>query len=193
MQKRFNTTGRPLRIIEKKLKSYFRGKCIDIGADNGRHLFLMPKGSIGLDHYTDYFEDYTKAGFEGVQCDLNQGILPFKDNDFDTILFSHCLEHIEMPNRIIKEVFRILKSGGTLIVGVPNVYCIHTDFYGPKWDYHINVYDGKALKKLLSKNRFKVMKRFCNFPLGNWFMYALFNYTPLKYFWDDIFFVCKKP
>lgn len=43
-----------------------------------------------------------------------------KDNEFDCILFLETIEHVDNPNRFLKEFYRILKAGGCLIVSTPN-------------------------------------------------------------------------
>ena len=52
--------------------------------------------------------------------------LPYKDNEIDEIFSSHTLEHVAKLQVIptLKEWFRVLKSGGKLILRVPDlVWC----------------------------------------------------------------------
>ncbi|MFH1848912.1 MAG: class I SAM-dependent methyltransferase [archaeon] len=174
------------------LKGHFVGKGLDIGADNGRHLYLMPKGSVGLDFYTDYFKEFETKGYQTAKVDLDKGPLPFNGGDFDFVLCSHTLEHVQRPNTLVKDIYRILKKRGKLIIGVPNALCIHTDFYSKRWPFHINVYDGVTLKKLLLKEGFRIKRRYCNFPTTSLLAFIIFNYSPLKYVWNDIFYLCEK-
>ncbi len=46
--------------------------------------------------------------------------LPFKNNTFDTVLFFAVLEHLKNRERAITEVYRVLKTGGKLLLSVPN-------------------------------------------------------------------------
>ena len=48
-------------------------------------------------------------------------LLPFPDEYFDGILFSEGIEHLDAQVVCLKEMARILKSGGLLIVTTPNV------------------------------------------------------------------------
>ena len=43
----------------------------------------------------------------------------FNNEIFDMILMLEVLEHVENPLNVSKEVFRVLKKGGTLIAQVP--------------------------------------------------------------------------
>ena len=45
--------------------------------------------------------------------------LPLNDNSFDLIFCNHVLEHIEEDAKAMKELFRVLKRGGTAILQVP--------------------------------------------------------------------------
>src|SRR5690606_30324446 len=45
--------------------------------------------------------------------------LPFDDNSFDFILCNHVLEHIPDDEKAMRELYRILKSGGTGIFQIP--------------------------------------------------------------------------
>ena len=45
---------------------------------------------------------------------------PAEDDCFDVIFFNHVLEHIPDDVAALREVRRILKPGGLLVLGVPN-------------------------------------------------------------------------
>ena len=62
-----------------------------------------------------------------VGMDLDQGdargsvyALPFKDESFDTVLFSEVIEHLRRPWAAIVEIRRVLKTGGRIIMLFPN-------------------------------------------------------------------------
>ncbi len=65
--------------------------------------------------------DYTTADLYSPIVDVKADILklPFEDNQFDIIFCNHVLEHIEDDAKAIKELFRVMKSGGMGIFQVP--------------------------------------------------------------------------
>lgn len=62
--------------------------------------------------------------------------LPFKDNSVDSIICDNVLEHIKNPEKVVMEMRRVLKHGGTVYIGVPFIIQYHSspdDFY--RWTY----------------------------------------------------------
>lgn len=64
--------------------------------------------------------DWNKEAKPDIIHDLNAIPYPFSADEFDEILASHILEHLDKPFEIMKELHRILKPGGKLIVKVPH-------------------------------------------------------------------------
>lgn len=64
--------------------------------------------------------------------------IPVKNNSFDVVICSELLEHVREPTLILKEAYRILKSGGVLLICVPFLFRIHSDpyDYGRYTDYY---------------------------------------------------------
>jgi SAM-dependent methyltransferase len=60
---------------------------------------------------------------EGFTCDCVDMTLtlPYEDNCFDGILCSEGIEHIDNQIFLLRELYRILKPGGILIVTTPNI------------------------------------------------------------------------
>lgn len=48
--------------------------------------------------------------------------LPFPDNTFDAVLSIEVIEHVKSPNLMLKEIERVLKREGFLIITTPNKY-----------------------------------------------------------------------
>lgn len=71
--------------------------------------------------------DLLKERCRGVGIELRSGNLerepiPFDDDSFDVVIFTEVLEHVfAPPSDILREVRRILKPAGKLILSVPNI------------------------------------------------------------------------
>lgn len=52
--------------------------------------------------------------------DLNQYPWPFPDNRFEEVRLSHVLEHLEDPDRVVREAHRICRAGGSVLVITPH-------------------------------------------------------------------------
>ncbi len=105
------------------------------------------------------------------------GILPWKDNEVDEIIFFHAIEHIEAKYHplILDEFWRILKPEGILILGYPEFsicakywldnYCGKREFWAacifgrqcdPK-DFHVSLMHTPSLKEILRQCGFKML------------------------------------
>ena len=72
--------------------------------------------------------------------------LPFPDNKFDVVFACHSFEHTERPTATLREINRVLKKGGIMVLVTPN-YCRH-HVLGSDFD-HINVLTEWQLQRLL--------------------------------------------
>ncbi len=60
------------------------------------------------------------AGVIWECADLNNGLLGIRSDAFDLVVAAEVIEHLENPRGVARELYRILKSGGTLILTTPN-------------------------------------------------------------------------
>jgi len=87
--------------------------------------------------------------------------LPFKDSSFDRIICSEVLEHLTDDEQGIRELVRVLKDGGALVVTVPTYlselmyWTISKDYYGFPGG-HIRRYKTGELLTALRRNQLRV-------------------------------------
>ena len=97
--------------------------CLDIGADNGVISYLLRQRG-GEWHSADLDGRTVKAIRDLVGTNVHQidgGRTPWDHATFDVVVIVDFLEHIHTDREFARELRRILKPGGTLIVNVPRI------------------------------------------------------------------------
>jgi ubiquinone/menaquinone biosynthesis C-methylase UbiE len=61
--------------------------------------------------------------------------IPLRKNTVDIALISEVLEHVEKPREVIREVSRVLKQDGTIIVTNPNPFWAPIQYFAEKVKY----------------------------------------------------------
>ena len=148
------------------------GHVLDVGCGTKPYENLFSGESYtGLEIESDYSRTHSKADFfyDGL-------IIPFDSESFDGVLCNQVFEHVFNPIDFIKEINRILKIGGSLVISVPFV-----------WDEHEQPYDyarysSFGLKYILQENGFELIefKKSNNglevvFQLINAYLYKILN------------------
>lgn len=90
--------------------------------------------------------------------------LPYKNNTFHIVFCKSVLEHQYYPEKLIKEVYRILAPGGKFIVLVPDLDSLGTGFWV---DFtHRTPFTIESLKDILEIHNFRVLwcKKFVQLP-----------------------------
>ena len=146
-------------------------KLLDIGCADGTTTTQISKMSNLLDVTgIDYFKgavDHAKkrnSNIKFVHADVHK--LPFKDASYEMVTAIETLEHLKNPNQAFREIFRILKPRGYLIIGQDTnsllfrlIWFLWTRWRGSVWkNSHISCMRPKDLMKVLKKQGFKVEK-----------------------------------
>lgn len=148
---------------------------LDAGCGTGRHL----RGLAGIPG-VKYFgidtkqEDLDKAaaslteipGVEAGNCQIKKADirrLPFADDFFDCVICSEVLEHIPEHEQAIKELVRVLKPTGLLVISVPRYFpekiCwLLSRAYRNEEGGHVRIYKKEQITKLLEKQGFSCRK-----------------------------------
>jgi len=88
---------------------YFRGVGVDVGA-----------GSDPISQYLLQFPMIKEVRSWDVQDGDAQYLATIEDQSMDWVHSSHCLEHLQHPKIALVNWLRVLKSGGYLIITVPD-------------------------------------------------------------------------
>jgi len=104
------------------------GRLLDVGCGNKPYeSYFRPHVSeyLGIEHEATFAA--TAAGSQGTRPDLTYDgtRLPFEDASFDTVLSVQVLEHTPRPRELVREMSRVLKPGGLLILVAPFQFRLH--------------------------------------------------------------------
>jgi len=112
------------RFLENGRDSIPFEKVLEVGALNGEHTHFV-NHEFSQYYVTDIRNpsqttiDYlNKRGFTFRIADVEN--LPFEDAYFDRVISTCLLHHLQDPEQGISEILRVVKSGGTVDILVPN-------------------------------------------------------------------------
>lgn len=174
-------TRNPLQFIWHNLK--FRSfkslvgknnykKILDVGCAGGtmaaKVAKVFPDAEItGIDVYPPMI-DYAKRKYPHMKflvADAHK--LPFKPGSFDLVTCYETIEHVLQPDKVLKELKRVLKKDGTAIVAMDSgnllfrsVWFFWEKTFGRAWQgAHIHPFHHTELEKLIKKEGFKIKKK----------------------------------
>lgn len=119
--------------ILRRVPKVSSGSALEVGCGYGDISTILAK--LGYTVYaTDLLGDHTRRKMEDriskyninfQQNNIEAEPLPFEDCWFDVVIFSEVLEHLNYSPLIpMKELCRVLKNGGRLIISTPNIACL---------------------------------------------------------------------
>jgi 2-polyprenyl-3-methyl-5-hydroxy-6-metoxy-1,4-benzoquinol methylase len=122
----------------RKFFENIRGKLLDVGCCRGglRKYLHGELEYYGVDVLDNDFNNF-------IRIDLNSKLLPFKDKQFDAVNCSDVLEHLFHPLEMLKEIKRVLKDDGTVLISLPNDKGLNTiflDLFGGIRSFEDSVY-----------------------------------------------------
>lgn len=128
------------------LKKYVKGSTLDAGA--GTLLFKKVISQYSASYVsTDKYSVHSELDY---QYDIKD--LKFPCESFDTVFCNQVLEHVDDPYQALKEMTRVLKKDGMLILGTPFYYYLH----GLPYDYFR--FTEQGLKKIVCDHGFEIVE-----------------------------------
>ncbi len=134
-----------------KYNSYLSGSLLDFGCGTKpyKKLFLNVDSYIGVDYKIEGREEKQKE----VDFFYDGKTIPFKDQEFDSILSTEVLEHVFNIDEILCELNRVLKLNGQAIITTPFMWEEH------EMPYDFARYTPPALEYLYQKHGFEVIHK----------------------------------
>lgn len=144
---------------------------LDLGCGDGKFALLTfgpKKITVGLDTQPEKIAQAQKSQAYLKTVVAPGEKMPFKDREFATVLANSVLEHVDDLERILREVARILRPGGTLALTVPTPLVSKYQFWSkfiPGWAKfkeklwrHLNYFGERQWRKKLEKAGFKLAR-----------------------------------
>lgn len=97
------------------------GRLLDLPAGDGVNTRGLVAGGYEVVAGDLFPDECAGEDYEVKKVNLLDRPLPFEDESFDGILHSEGIEHLDAQVGVLRELARILKPGGVLIVTMPNV------------------------------------------------------------------------
>ena len=138
-----------------------KGRILDIGAGTGD--FLSVANSAGWKTVGVEPSDKAKAIAKSKGVSFVEQTSELESYSFDVISMWHVLEHVPDLYKQIKELKRLLKPTGTIIIAVPNFKSFDAQYYGKFWaaydvPIHFWHFSKTAIKLLFEKEKMKLEK-----------------------------------
>lgn len=130
------------------IKQTVHGVVLDIGCGDRWVEHSLPPNSryLGLDYLPTVSKGYT--GQPDVFGDGQR--LPFVPESVDSVVLMDVMEHLPMPEMAMKEVWRVLKPGGVMLMQTPFLYPLHDEPHDfQRWTLH-------GLTTLFESNHFEI-------------------------------------
>ncbi|HET6168641.1 MAG TPA: class I SAM-dependent methyltransferase, partial [Terracidiphilus sp.] len=144
------------------------GEFLDMGCGSGEYLHMMLAQGWkvrGVEPNACGAEEGRRSGlniFNGTLLDAR-----FPAESFDYVRANHSFEHVPNPVEVMNEVYRILKPGGRLYIGVPNIDSVPYRIFGKYW-WHLGIpvhtynYSVTTISNLIRQSGFAIDKVYFN-------------------------------
>ena len=139
------------------------GKVLDVGCATG---FFLSK--FAQEGYTVWGMDVSAYAVQTAKKLIPQGTFvqqnaeetfPFENNFFDFISMEDILEHLLYPEKALFQASRVLKKGGIIYVGGPQLSIIRRVFYKipDKLEHHVSLKTVAEMNKMLTDYGFEII------------------------------------
>ena len=201
------------RSLLEKLKHYHQGgNLLDVGCAMGFFMeeaqkFGFRSFGIEVSEYAGNFakQKFNKRVFLGSVEEFfekRESSSIFKDVLFDAVILSDLIEHLQDPRQVLKDIRKILKDNGIIVIQTGDVDSFWARLVGKNWHFfappqHLYFFSKKTLNSLLTQSGYKIirtvkegkylsisyllfMTRYMNIPKIGDFLRQLISNTPLN-------------
>ena len=153
------------RLVIDSLNKEPSGTLLEIGVGNGGHLGALKGHCVSAIDVSESMLTVAAAHIGDARIDLQRmdgESLSYLDGEFDYVLLCHVLSVTERPERMLSEVYRVLRPGGRAYVlnhETPNNVLKHLDFILSAAAKVVRLKTWFRLDEIQGIDRFKIVQR----------------------------------
>lgn len=153
--------------VLEELPNDFNGKILDVGCATGSLLARLRKRTRGKLYGADISPEMIKKaklklqGLPNIKLSLADAeSLPYKSNSFDYVVSTLIIHHLPKPLQAIREMCRVLRKNGRLIVIDSNFFLSVTNYFGKLIEPgFVKMYSKKEFKQLVEMAGMLLLKQ----------------------------------
>ncbi len=134
---------------------------LDVGCGDGFFGSLMQEAGWkvhGIEFHPEGVRRARANGLEVLEGNFLDSEIPWQQ--LDAVRFWHVLEHLPEPNKVLKRALKLLRPGGELIIGVPNMGSPHRYLFGKCWSglqlpRHLTFFTSRTLRDIVQQAGFE--------------------------------------
>lgn len=156
---------------------YIRGDVLDIGCGLGTIIPFLggQQQYVGIE-ISQEFVAYLSPRFPQQRfynCNVDEEPLELGDERFDTVLLVAVIEHLAHPEKVLAEIRKVLRPGGSLIITTPTLWGQRIHHLGARLGLfhphaaaeHVRAYDCATMRDLVNRVGLDIVE-YRRFELG---------------------------
>lgn len=153
---------RPIELMNSRFGGLRNKDILEIGCATGELLSMMANNGArvkGLE-ISDFAADIGRKRGLDVTTGTVEEYVAGTHVTFDAIMAFEVIEHVVSPTRFFKDVSKMVRPNGLLMLSTPNYAC--ADSFGDKWQgftssfEHLYFYTADVLKRIACRSGFKL-------------------------------------
>ena len=139
----------------------FNSSILDVGSGAGLRLISLARDGFNNITGIDPFIEKDIFYNNGVKI-FKKDIYSF-NGSFDMVMLNHAFEHMPNPDKVLAEIYRILKPGAIALIRIPIADSYSWKKYGINWvaldpPRHLHLLTPKSMQILAKKTGFEVVE-----------------------------------